>query len=493
MKKISRLLLAKQSKVPLFATLLEHAKRDVISFHCPGHKNGRSVDKELKDYTGKEVYKFDVTVFDEVDSLHDPVSSIKKAQELMAQAYGVEHSFFLVNGSSVGNMAMFLAACDSGDSVIVSRSSHKSIVAGIIMSGVWPIWIQPKIDQNLDLIFNSTYDQIKDALDKYPEVKAVFVTSPTYNGVVTELSKIVDLCHRRGKIVLVDEAHGVHLLFNDQLPESAITAGADLCVQSTHKILSAMSQGSVLHFNSKLVDFNRVKKIVSMLQTTSPSYLTLATLDLARRQVFLHGEENFDRVIKAAEWGRMYINSNVHSMKCFTRKEIQELGFDLDVTKLTVNVTKTGLSGYEIESILAKEYNIQLDYADLFNLVAIMGEGSEKSDVEAFVNALKNISKKYHGKQKNWILKIPSLATEMVIRPREVFLSNNTKKVSLKKAVGHIAAQTLTPYPPGIPVVIPGERITKEICDYLIDMSSKDIRISGQETEMLRTVKVFTN
>ena len=484
MKKISRLLLAKQSKVPLFATLLEHAKRDVISFHCPGHKNGRSIDKELKDYTGKEVYKFDVTVFDEVDSLHDPVSSIKKAQELMAQAYGVEHSFFLVNGSSVGNMAMFLAACDSGDSVIVSRSSHKSIVAGIIMSGVWPIWIQPKIDQNLDLIFNSTYDQIKDALDKYPEVKAVFVTSPTYNGVVTELSKIVDLCHRRGKIVLVDEAHGVHLLFNDQLPESAITAGADLCVQSTHKILSAMSQGSVLHFNSKLVDFNRVKKIVSMLQTTSPSYLTLATLDLARRQVFLHGEENFDRVIKAAEWGRMYINSNVHSMKCFTRKEIQELGFDLDVTKLTVNVTKTGLSGYEIESILAKEYNIQLDYADLFNLVAIMGEGSEKSDVEAFVNALKNISKKYHGKQKNWILKIPSLATEMVIRPREVFLSNNTKKVSLKKAVGHIAAQTLTPYPPGIPVVIPGERITKEICDYLIDMSSKDIRISGQETEM---------
>ncbi|MCA6085351.1 aminotransferase class I/II-fold pyridoxal phosphate-dependent enzyme [Candidatus Endomicrobiellum agilis] len=493
MKKISRLLLAKQSKVPLFATLLEHAKRDVISFHCPGHKNGRSIDKELKDYTGKEVYKFDVTVFDEVDSLHDPVSSIKKAQELMAQAYGVEHSFFLVNGSSVGNMAMFLAACDSGDSVIVSRSSHKSIVAGIIMSGVWPIWIQPKIDQNLDLIFNSTYDQIKDALDKYPEVKAVFVTSPTYNGVVTELSKIVDLCHRRGKIVLVDEAHGVHLLFNDQLPESAITAGADLCVQSTHKILSAMSQGSVLHFNSKLVDFNRVKKIISMLQTTSPSYLTLATLDLARRQVFLHGEENFDRVIKAAEWGRMYINSNVHSMKCFTRKEIQELGFDLDVTKLTVNVTKTGLSGYEIESILAKEYNIQLDYADLFNLVAIMGEGSEKSDVEAFVNALKNISKKYHGKQKNWILKIPSLATEMVIRPREVFLSNNTKKVSLKKAVGHIAAQTLTPYPPGIPVVIPGERITKEICDYLIDMSSKDIRISGQETEMLRTVKVFTN
>jgi arginine decarboxylase len=493
MKKASESSLAKQSRTPLFDILLAHAKRDVISFHCPGHKNGSSIDKKLKDYTGEEVYKFDVTVFDEVDSLHDPVGPIKKAQELMAQAYGVEHSLFLVNGTSVGNMAMFLAACDPGDSVIVSRSSHKSIMSGIVMSGVWPIWIQPRINQSLDLIFNSTYDQIKDALDKYPEAKAVFVTSPTYNGVVTDLSKIVDLCHRRKKIVLVDEAHGAHLVFNKHLPESAITAGADLCVQSIHKILSAMSQGSALHFNSKLVDFNRVKKVVSMLQTTSPNYLTLASLDLARRQAFLHGEENFETVIRAAEWGRAYINNNIRSMKCFTRQEIQKLGFDLDVTKLTVNVTKTGFSGYEIEDILAKEYNIQLDYADLFNLVAIMGEGSKKSDVEAFVNALENIDKKYHGEQKNWILKIPSLATEMVTRPREVFLSNNTKNVSLKKAVGHVAAQTLTPYPPGIPVLIPGERITKEICDYLMDMSSKNIRISGQDTEMLRTVKVFTN
>jgi arginine/lysine/ornithine decarboxylase len=492
MKKPSEFLVAKQFKAPLFDTLLAHAKKDVVSFHCPGHKNGRSIDKKLKNYTGKEVYKFDVTVFDEVDSLHDPVGAIKKSQELMAQAYGVKQSLFLVNGTSVGNMAMFLAACNSGDSIIVSRNSHKSIMAGIIMSGVWPIWIHPKIDQNLDLIFSSTYEQIKDSLNKYPEAKAVFVTSPTYNGVVTELSKIVDFCHRRNKIVLVDEAHGGHLAFNKRLPESAVAAGADLCVQSTHKVLSAMSQGSVLHFNSKLVDFNRVKKVVSMLQTTSPNYLILASLDLARRQAFLHGEEEFDRVIEAAEYGRSYINNNIHSMKCFTRNEMQKLGFDLDVTKLTVNVTKMGLSGYEIENILAKEYNVQLDYADIFNLVAIMGEGSSKTDVEVLVNALESISKKYHGEQKNWILKIPSLATEMVMRPREVFLSNSTKKVSLKKAVGHIAAQTLTLYPPGIPVVIPGERITKEICDYLIDMSSKDIRISGQETRMLKTVKIFT-
>jgi len=483
----------KQNKVPIFDTLLGHAKRNVTSFHTPGHKNGKGIDPVLKQVTGDGLYKFDVTVFDEVDSLHDPVGPIKKAEELMAQAYGVKHSLFLVNGTSVGNIAMFLSACDPGDSIIVSRSSHKSIMGGIILSGVWPIWLQPTIDQNLDIIFNSTYEEIKRALEMYPEARAVFLTSPTYNGVATEVKKIADLCHRKGKILLVDEAHGPHLKFNDKLPMSAVDAGADLCVQSTHKILSALSQGSVLHHNSKLVDINRVKKIVSMLQTTSPQYLTLASIDLARRQAVLHGKEMFDKVIEAAEWARKEINEKIPNMRCLTKNDIKDRNFDLDLTKLTINVTKTGLSGYEIDSILAKEYNIQVDCSDTFNLIAIMGIGSDMDDVEKLVAALKDISKKYKGTQKNWILKIPSLATEMVMTPREVFLSHDIKKIPLAKSVGHVSAQVLTPYPPGIPVVIPGERISKEICDYLLEMVSKGVRISGQEGDKLNMVKVFAN
>ena len=483
----------KQNKVPIFDTLLGHAKRNVTSFHTPGHKNGKGIDPVLKEVTGDGLYKFDVTVFDEVDSLHDPVGPIKKAEELMAEAYGVKHSLFLVNGTSVGNIAMFLSACDPGDSIIVSRSSHKSIMGGIILSGVWPIWLQPTIDQNLDIIFNSTYEEIKQALEMYPEARAVFLTSPTYNGVATEVKKIADLCHRKGKILLVDEAHGPHLKFNDKLPMSAVDAGADLCVQSTHKILSALSQGSVLHHNSKLVDINRVKKIVSMLQTTSPQYLTLASIDLARRQAVLHGKEMFDKVIEAAEWARKEINEKIPNMRCLTKADIKDRNFDLDLTKLTINVTKTGLSGYEVDSILAKEYNIQVDCSDTFNLIAIMGIGSDMSDVQKLVGALKEISKKYKGTQKNWILKIPSLATEMVMTPREVFLSHDIKKIPLAKSVGHVSAQVLTPYPPGIPVVIPGERISKEICDYLVEMASKGIRISGQEGDILKMVKVFAN
>jgi arginine/lysine/ornithine decarboxylase len=365
-------------------------------------------------------------------------------------------------------------------------------MGGIILSGVWPIWIQPKIDQNLDIIFDSSYEQIEEALDKYPESRAVFVTSPTYNGITTDLRRIAELCHSRGKILLVDEAHGPHLQFHPNLPPSAIESGADLVVQSTHKILSAMSQGSVLHFNSELIEFSRVKKLVSMLQTTSPNYLILSSIDMARKQAVLHGEAMLGKVIKAAEYGRKKINE-LENYHCFSRQEINKQGYDLDQTKLTINVTRTGFSGYQIEDMLAKEYNIQVDCADIFNLIAIMGIGSDKSDVKALVAALSDIEKKYKGHQQNWGLQIPSLATEMVMMPREVFLASKIKRVPLSKAAGHISAQTLTPYPPGIPVLIPGERITQEICDYLIDMSEKEIRISGQDTDTLRTIKVIAN
>ena len=480
-----------QLKTPLFDTLLDHAKRKVTSFHTPGHKNGQSIDKRLKSFTGRNAYYFDVTVFPEVDSLHDPTGPIKKAQELMAQAYGVEHSFFLVNGSSVGNLAMFLSSCNSCDSIILSRNCHKSALAGIILSGIWPIWLQPKIDQNYDIILDSSPEQIEDALKQFPEAKGVFITSPTYNGVTTDLVKIAEICHRQGKILLVDEAHGAHLKFHQDLPISAVEAGADLCVQSTHKILSALSQGSVLHFNSDLIDINRTKKIVSMLQTTSPNYLILASLDLARKQMIESGEKMFDKIIHWANQGREKINQ-LNNFSCFSRKDIKSLGYDLDLTKITVNVTQTGLTGYQIEDILTKEYNIQIDCADIFNLIAITGTGTVKSDINQLIAALTEIDKKYHGQEKNWVLDIPSLSTEMVMMPRDIFFSYGTKRVPLKKAAGQISAQTLTPYPPGIPVLIPGERITNEICEYLIDLSEKNVRISGQETDSLKTIKVAT-
>jgi arginine decarboxylase len=480
-----------QERTPLMDVLLARAKREVTSFHTPGHKNGQGVDPKLRAFTGRNVYKLDVTVFPEVDSLHDPVGPIKKAQILMAQAYGVKQSFFLVNGSSVGNMAMLMSACHPGDSVIISRNAHKSTLSGIILSGVWPIWIQPKVDQHLDIIFDSDAAQIEEALRKFPEAKAVFVTSPTYHGVTTDLKKIAEICHANGKLLLVDEAHGAHLKFHKDLPLSAVEAGADMCVQSTHKILSAVSQASVLHVNSDAIDINRVRKVLSILQTTSPNYFMLASLDAARRQAYFHGQKTFSRIIRLAEEARERIN-RLQRIYCFTQGEIRAKGYDLDVTKLTLNVTRTGLSGHDVEHKLAFDYGIQVDCADLFNLIAIMGSGTTRHDVEKLLTALEDIDKKEPGQERNWVLQLPSLSTEMVMTPRDVFLQHHSKRVPLSRAAGHISAQTLTPYPPGIPVLIPGERITHEIQDFLLDLAGKDIRISGQETETLRTVKVVS-
>ena len=478
-----------QERTPLLDVLLARTRRNMTSFHTPGHKNGQGIDPKLASFTGRNVYKLDVTVFPEVDSLHDPVGPIRKAQALMAQAYGVKYSQFLVNGSSVGNMAMLMAACHPGDSVILSRNAHKSTLSGIIMSGVWPIWIQPKIDQHLDVIFDSDAAQVEEALRQFPEAKAVFITSPTYNGVTTDLKRIADICHSKGKILLVDEAHGPHLKFHKDLPISAVEAGADLCVQSTHKILSALSQGSVLHVNSDAVDIIRVRKILSLLQTTSPNYIVMASLDAARRQIFFQGEKIFGKLIRMAEEARERIN-RLQRIYCFTQGEIRAKGYDLDVTKLTLNVTRTGLSGHDVEHLLAFEYGVQVDCADLFNLIAIMGTGTTKKDMEKLISALEEIDQKEPGKETNWVLQLPSLSTEMVMTPRDVFLQHRSKRVPLSKAAGHISAQTLTPYPPGIPVLIPGERITKEIQDFLIDLADKDIRVSGQETETLRSVRV---
>jgi lysine decarboxylase len=449
------------------------------------------VDEKLLDFLGSNVFKSDLTVFPEVDSIHDPTGIIKHAQELYADLVGSKQTFFLLNGSSMGNQIMFMSACNPGDSVIVSRNAHKSAMSGIILSGVWPIWIQPTLDEEFDVFFDSSPEQIEKALIKFPEAKAVFVTNPTYNGILTDIKKIADIVHEHGKILLVDEAHGAHLGLSDNIAKSAVKLGADLVVQSSHKTLSVLSQGAVLHFNSDRVDVNKVKKVVSLLQTTSPNYVILSSLDVARKQMYFHGKELVDRMIDNAEYIRNK-QSEFKKFRFLTKSDLLRKGYDLDLTKVTVNVTKTGLEGYEVSEILAKEYNIQFDCADFFNLIAILGVGTLREDMDKLISALKDIEKKYNGKQKNNNLRLPSLATEMVMSPREIFLSDKTytEMISLDEASGHISAQTLTPYPPGIPVLIPGERITKEVCEYLEKLDAMSIRVSGQEGKNLDYIKI---
>ncbi|MCP4481521.1 MAG: aminotransferase class I/II-fold pyridoxal phosphate-dependent enzyme [bacterium] len=482
--------LLNQLKTPIFDVIRTHAERQVTSFHTPGHKNGQGIDLAFKDFIGDNTFKVDLTVFPEVDSLHDPVSCIKEGQELYAELVGAKKTFFLLNGSSMGNQAMFLAAFKPGDSVIISRNAHKSAMSGIILSGVWPIWIQPELDSDFDVFFDSSSEQIEDALNKFPEAKAVFITNPTYNGIMTDLEKIAKLVHNQGKILLVDEAHGAHLGFNKKLPGSAIQCGADLVVQSAHKTLAVLSQGSVLHYNSEIVDMNKVRKVVSLIQTTSPNYLILASLDVARRQMYENGEKLLDKMVDNAN----YFLSTQDKFKKFrflTKADVAKNGFNLDTLKITINVTETGIEGQVLSEILAKDYNIQFDCADFFNLIAILGVGTTKKDLDCLVEALLDIEKRCDGHLESNSINFPELTTEMVFSPRDVFLSEETELVSLSDAAGYISAQTLTPYPPGIPVLIPGERITPKICEYLQTLDSRSIRVSGQEHKKLEYLKVL--
>lgn len=480
-----------QHDAPLFDAVYAHAKRKVTSFHTPGHKNGNAIDPLLRKFVGKNLFAMDVTVFPEVDSLHDPTGPIRQAQRLYADLYGSKEVFFLVNGSSSGNQAMLIAACNPGDSVIVSRNAHKSVMSGIILSGVWPIWIQPELDKHFDVFFDSSPQQIDATLKKYPEAKAVFITHPTYHGIATDIKTIAQIVHDHGKLLLVDEAHGSHLKFSSQLPMSALDAGADLVVHSAHKTLAVMSQGSVLHYNTDAIDINRLRSVVSMLQTTSPNYLILATLDLARRQMYQKGEHLVAQMVRNGKYARKKIKT-LKRITTFSRNDIRARGYDLDTTKLSINVTRTGLDGQKVEDILAKQYAVQVDCADIYNLIAIMGVGTQKKDIIALVHALADIEEKYHGPLRNDERDLPSLTTEMFLSPRDVFLSSEAKKVSIRKAAGHISAQTLTPYPPGIPILIPGERISQEICDYLSHLNAKAIRVSGQETKKLTSIKVVS-
>ncbi|MDR0676619.1 MAG: aminotransferase class I/II-fold pyridoxal phosphate-dependent enzyme, partial [Elusimicrobiota bacterium] len=450
-----------------------------------------SIDKKYLDFFGLNLFKSDLTVFPEVDSLHDPVGIIKQAQELYANLVGSKHTFFLLNGSTMGNQAIFLSVCNPGDSIILSRNSHKSAMSGIILGGLWPIWLNPTIDKEFDLFFDSSSHQIEKALFKFPEAKAVFITNPTYNGILTDVKKIADIVHEHGKILIVDEAHGAHLGMSDKISKSAIKLGADIVVQSVHKTLSALSQASVLHVCTDKIDINKVKKVVSLLQTTSPNYTILASIDIARKQMFFNGEELVDKMIENADYIRNK-QSEFNKFKFLTRENMISKGYDLDLSKVTINVSKVGIEGQIVSEILAKNYNIQFDCADFFNLIAILGVGTSRQDIDKLIVALKDIEQKTNGVLENSALNLPSLMTEMVMSPRDIFLSSNSEveNIPINEASGYISAQTLTPYPPGIPVLIPGERITKEICEYLGNLDSKAIRVVGQEDKKLEYIKV---
>ena len=469
----------RQLKTPLFDALVSLAESRKVSFHTPGHKSGKGISTRFKKFVGPKIFSIDLTTLDEVDCLQKPVGVIKEAQKLAAEAYGAEHSFFLINGTTVGNHAMVLAACNPGDEVLVGRNAHKSILAGVILSGACPRFFMPEWDSDLGISLNVSLEKVKCALDQNPKAKALIITSPNYYGIAADLFPIFAAARERGVLILVDEAHGPHLHFHPNLPSTALEAGADLCVQSTHKILGGMTQSSMLHTKGDRINLGRLQGVLQLMQSTSPSYVLMASLDLARMQMATEGKKLLDKAIHLAEEARRRIRG-IEGIACFGRPEIQaHPGFDLDVTKLTISARSLGITGFQASLTLNNESDVQVEMADLFNLLVIVSIGDRQDDLDRLVSGLERIAESASGREDRPIeIIFPPVGGTLRVLPREAYFAPRVY-LNLQEATGKISSDIVTIYPPGIPLLIPGEEISLEIAEYLEVMAVRGARIDG--------------
>lgn len=479
-----------QNQTPLLNALMEYVTRETIPFHVPGHKKGIGMDEEYRNFIGENAFKIDVTVFKLVDSLHHPTGPIKKAQELAADAYGCEASFFSVHGTSGAIQAMIMSVVSDGDKIIIPRNVHKSVTGGIILSGAIPVYMQPELDKTVGIAHGVTPETVEETLKKHPDAKAVLIINPTYYGVATDIKRIAEIVHSYDIPLIVDEAHGPHLGFNDKLPMSAIEAGADICSQSTHKIIGALTQCSLLQVNSKRIDKLRVQQLLNLLQTTSPSYILMASLDCARRQIALHGRELLDSTIELSNYARKEIN-RIPGLYCFGEDILGKPGaYAFDPTKITITCRDLGITGYDLDMILSNKYHIQMELSDLYNVLAVGSFGDTRENMEKLLKALREISAEYFGKgdRKSDFIDIPSIPERIQI-PREAFNSVKTP-MPLRSSVGMISGEFLLAYPPGIPILCPGEKITKEIIDYIEKLKSVGLYVQGTEDPKVEYIKV---
>ncbi|MGH7411187.1 MAG: aminotransferase class I/II-fold pyridoxal phosphate-dependent enzyme [Candidatus Methylomirabilis sp.] len=469
----------RQYRTPLFDALVSLAESRKVSFHTPGHKSGKGISTRFRKFVGPKIFAIDLTTLDEVDCLQRPVGVIKEAQELAAEAYGADHSFFLINGTTGGNHAMILSTANPGDEILVARNAHKSILTGVILSGAIPRFFPPAFDKELGILLNVTVEEARRAMERHPRAKILSLTSPNYYGVATDLRAITSEAKRRGILVVVDEAHGPHLHFHPSLPTSALDAGVDICVQSTHKILGGMTQSSMLHLKGRDIDHPMVVRLLHLLQSTSPSYILMASLDLARMQMATEGEKLLSKAIDLAEDARERIN-RIPGLFCFDEADLPEGGFSLDLTKLTICVKRLGLTGFEASAILNAEFDIQVEMADLFNILVIISIGDRRDDLDRLVDALGNLSAR--GARPMTTLAMPSplppTGHRFHLSPRDAFFASS-EHVPLAKAEGRISSDIVTIYPPGIPVLVPGEEVESLTTDYLLSLASHGARIDG--------------
>lgn len=438
----------------------------------PGHQGGKGAPESLRRLLGERALRADTTQVLDLDDIHRPRTALKEAQELAARYWGADRTWFLVNGSSCGNQAMILATVGPGDEIVVPRNAHRSVMAGLLLSGARPIYAEARYDPEMGL----AHTLEPRALEAHPQAKAVLFPSVTPYGAVADSRGLVEAAHRQGAVALVDEAWGPHLQALGG-PASALQAGADLVVHSAHKLLPALSQASMLHGCGSRVDPERVSMVLRMLQTTSPNCLLVASLDAARQHVEEHGQAAMARAAALAERAREGMG-RIPGLRTWRMD---------DPTRLVFSALELGYTGIELERALRDHHRIQLEMSDLRYGVALVTFGHSEADVDALVEALRSLERRpARPAPASWE---PPPQAPLALTLREAFYAP-AEPVALGDAIGRTCAEWITPYPPGIPLLCPGEVFTQELVGVLKRALAAGVPLEGPADPTLTTVRV---
>ncbi len=476
-----------QERAPILEALEEFKSRRIVPFDVPGHKRGRG-NAELAGFLGGACLSVDVNSMKMLDNLCHPVSVIREAEALAAEAFGAAHAFFMVGGTTSSVQAMILTAAKRGETIILPRNVHRSVINAMILSGAVPVYVNPQTDERLGISLGMRLEDVERAILLHPDAKAVFVNNPTYYGICSNLRAIADLAHAHGMMLLADEAHGTHFYFHDDLPEAAMHAGADMASISMHKSGGSLTQSSMLLIGPNVHE-GYVHQIINLTQTTSASYLLLVSLDISRRNLAIRGREMVGNVIRLVAYARDEINA-IGDYYAYGRELIDgDAVCDFDVTKLSIYTRSIGLAGIEVYDVLRDEYDIQTEFGDIANLLAYVSVGDRPKDIERLVAALSEIRRNYR-KDSSKMLRTEYIDPEVVAAPQEAFYAEK-ESLPIEETAGRVCSEFVMCYPPGIPILAPGERITDEILAYVRYAKKKGCQMTGPEDMSLRRLNVM--
>lgn len=476
-----------QERAPIYEALDSFQKMRVVPFDVPGHKRGRG-NPELAALLGEQCVRMDVNSMKPLDNLCHPVSVIREAEELAAEAFGAAHAFLMVGGTTSAVQSMVLSVVKRGEKIILPRNVHRSVMGAMVLCGAIPVYIDPACDDRLGIPLGMSVSAVERAIRENPDAKAILVNNPTYYGICSDLRRIVQLAHAHGMLCLADEAHGTHFYFGENLPVSAMAAGADMAAVSMHKSGGSLTQSSLLLCGPSMSE-GHVRQIINLTQTTSGSYLLLSSLDISRRNLALRGKEAFARVVELAEYARREINA-IGGYYAFSRELCNgDSIFDFDPTKLSVNTLQVGLAGIEVYDLLRDEYDIQIEFGDLGNILAYLSIGDRPREIERLVGALSEVRRRFGGSEAG-LMKQEYIEPDVAVSPQDAFYAEH-ESLPIMETEGRVCSEFVMCYPPGIPILAPGERITREILDYIVYAKDKGCSMTGPEDADITRLNVL--